>query len=347
MAAKTSLSEAKLSSLVSVSTQNHCSCRNQSTHHFHKRQITNQISSFSSIIMTTTTVRRTSTQCLRSSSSLLSSSRQAFLRHSHNQCHSTQHHQHNYRQPHHHHPHSLQRQSTFSVRHCISFWLLLSFGLLSRCAADSGLLEPCFGGIETFEKSAMYELESSVRPAGTLLQQEEQALTRDCISQCKQQPVCASFSLDYRKFHCAAFAEPSDRPSEQRSAGGAYTRLTRSNSSNFFEKLCLRGIERTEYERLCGLERLWAVERVPDAFLESFEHRRVTSVGSRADCARLCLLERSFTCRSADYDYTSRLCRLSREDRRSQPQAFRQQPGLGRDYLENQCASPGKKEGIG
>jgi hypothetical protein len=42
-------------------------------------------------------------------------------------------------------------------------------------------------------------------------------------------------------------------------------------------------------------------------------------------------------CRSAEFDESSSICRLSREDRRSQPAAFRRQPGSTVDYLENQC----------
>ena len=41
--------------------------------------------------------------------------------------------------------------------------------------------------------------------------------------------------------------------------------------------------------------------------------------------------------RSAEFDESQNVCRLSREDRRSQPSAFRRQPGSPVDYLENQC----------
>lgn len=39
---------------------------------------------------------------------------------------------------------------------------------------------------------------------------------------------------------------------------------------------------------------------------------------------------------SAEYEEKAQICRLSREDRRTQPMAFRRDGGLW-DYLENQC----------
>ena len=55
------------------------------------------------------------------------------------------------------------------------------------------------------------------------------------------------------------------------------------------------------------------------------------------DFFRLCLLEDDFECRSAEYDSDSKVCILSREDRRTQPEAFRNDV-FGVDYIENQCA---------
>ena len=40
--------------------------------------------------------------------------------------------------------------------------------------------------------------------------------------------------------------------------------------------------------------------------------------------------------RSAEYDESEQTCRMSREDRRTQPLAFRRDAGSW-DYLENQC----------
>ena len=57
--------------------------------------------------------------------------------------------------------------------------------------------------------------------------------------------------------------------------------------------------------------------------LEGFNHKEVNSIETRAECARLCLLEQEFPCRSAEYNADNRQCILSRDDRRTQPEAFR------------------------
>ncbi len=50
-----------------------------------------------------------------------------------------------------------------------------------------------------------------------------------------------------------------------------------------------------------------------------------------------CLFPPDFDCRSSEYDRDSSRCTLSREDRRTQPEAFRT-GAKGVDYVENQCA---------
>ena len=192
----------------------------------------------------------------------------------------------------------------------------------------------CFGGIETFEKVSMTDFDENYTPAGILLQQTDQALTRDCINLCKQQSTCLSFGLDYTKFRCAAYSINSV---------GRKSALVSTNATNFFEKVCYRGVTRDDYEKVCGIERLWTFERVQHAFLEGFVKIQLNNVASKSECAKACLMETSFTCRSADYDDQARICRLSKEDRRTQPQAFRVIKGSNREYIENQCAAPGKK----
>ena len=71
--------------------------------------------------------------------------------------------------------------------------------------------------------------------------------------------------------------------------------------------------------------------------LDGYDHKRKDGVESRKECARLCLLESEFQCRSAEYNSDAKLCILSREDRRTQPEAFRYNV-IGVDYIENQCA---------
>ncbi|KAK7068490.1 hypothetical protein SK128_019532, partial [Halocaridina rubra] len=120
-----------------------------------------------------------------------------------------------------------------------------------------------------------------------------------------------------------------------RTSVGRKGSLNSKQGTNFFEKVCLRGVD---YNRLCGVERLWAFERVLDAFLDGFDNDTIPNVDSRVECMRLCLIKTEFVCRSAEYDSIQRICRLSPEDRRTRPTNFRTSPGANVDYLENQCA---------
>lgn len=106
-------------------------------------------------------------------------------------------------------------------------------------------------------------------------------------------------------------------------------------------EVCLRdAVQKATFDALCG-DRLWAFERAKEGHLEGFVDREEHNVKDKEECAKMCLLEETFPCRSADYDEITKMCRMSREDRRSQPQAFRQVPGNSRDYLENQCSATG------
>ncbi|XP_064477576.1 uncharacterized protein LOC135391294 [Ornithodoros turicata] len=201
--------------------------------------------------------------------------------------------------------------------------------MLTLCAQPKACAaQNCFGGIETFEKTTGFAFSSSVS-GQTLLQQPDQALTRDCINLCKQQSQCLTFSLNYVGYRCASF---------NLNSVGRRELLVTSPSTNFFEKICFRGVQKTTFDALCG-DRLWAFERVKEGHLEGFVDKEEHNVKDKEECAKMCLLEEGFPCRSADYDEITKICRMSREDRRSQPQAFRQVPGNSRDYLENQCAA--------
>nr|XP_045584142.1 uncharacterized protein LOC123746573 isoform X2 [Procambarus clarkii] len=165
-------------------------------------------------------------------------------------------------------------------------------------------------------------------PSQPLLSKQDAAVTNECNSVCKNNPQCSAFSVDFSTSSCVSF----DRTSE-----GRRRSLVPREASNYYEKICLRGVD---YNRLCGQERLWAFERVLDAFLDGFDNKTIPNTDSRSECLKLCLTETDFLCRSCEFDITRRLCRLSREDRRTKPNAFVAAPGSSVDYIENQCARP-------
>ena len=53
-----------------------------------------------------------------------------------------------------------------------------------------------------------------------------------------------------------------------------------------------------EFDKVCNPERGWSFERVVDAQLDGHDHKRLDGIESRGECARLCLLEKDFDCRS-------------------------------------------------
>ncbi|KAF2354793.1 PAN/Apple domain [Trinorchestia longiramus] len=183
--------------------------------------------------------------------------------------------------------------------------------------------QQCLGGTISFEKTTGYDFSETSQ---TLLQQLDSSITSSCNQLCKDSSACQSFRVSYDDNVCVSFEVTSERRRNS---------LLPRRGNNFFEKVCLRGVN---YNAVCGSERQWAFERVPDAFLEGFDNKTIPSVDSRKDCSELCLTEQDFTCRSAEYDTTQRLCRLSQDDRRTQPGAFMSRPGVAIDYLENQCA---------
>lgn len=64
----------------------------------------------------------------------------------------------------------------------------------------------------------------------------------------------------------------------------------------------------------------------------------LTNISSKLQCQRHCLNEKEFSCRSAEYNYDKQICLLSRNDRRSLPEAFKKS-NENVDYFENQCIS--------
>lgn len=196
----------------------------------------------------------------------------------------------------------------------------------------------CFGGVETFEKIAATDYTGgSVPLVGVLLQQDNVALTRDCINLCKQQQRCISFSLDYRLSSCTSFADSTRRHRDH---------MQSSKTTNLFEKVCLKGISKQEFDHICGNERLWAFERIKDSFIDGFVEKELSNLVDREECAKACLTETGFICRSVDFDEVHRVCRLSKENRRTQPQAFVTVKDSQRDYLENQCAPSGESPSV-
>ncbi|KAF8778382.1 hypothetical protein HNY73_015112 [Argiope bruennichi] len=181
----------------------------------------------------------------------------------------------------------------------------------------------CPVGSTSFEKVAGSSLRSArLMPLykGT---QGEAAITKECLNRCRALSDCNSMLLSYTAQNCMKSTTTSE--------GRRSDVVTSSppSSTSYFEKICLTAPR-------CS--RLWTFERVIGYEISGFDDRTIPGVSTRLQCEELCLRERGFVCRSGEYDYAFQQCRLSSEDRRSQPSSFR--PAFGDvDYFENQCVT--------
>ena len=49
-------------------------------------------------------------------------------------------------------------------------------------------------------------------------------------------------------------------------------------------------VRQNQFDKLCNSERGWAFERIINGALEGYDHKKLDSVETRGECARLCLL---------------------------------------------------------
>ncbi|XP_050719660.1 uncharacterized protein LOC127000252 isoform X2 [Eriocheir sinensis] len=176
-------------------------------------------------------------------------------------------------------------------------------------------------GTETFEKVSRATLEG-VERAPPLFTYSGGAVTAGCLDRCRESRSCSGFVVDYSREACfplspvfpPAGPNPSPRPADY--------------PVSYFQKLCLTG-------PACG--KAWMLERVVGFEIDGYDDLVLTEVTSRVKCAELCLGERNLRCRSAEYHERDRVCRLSRQDRRTQPLSFRPSSSFVH-YIENQCA---------
>lgn len=87
-------------------------------------------------------------------------------------------------------------------------------------------------------------------------------------------------------------------------------------------------------ESVCS--RLWSFERVPNQSLRGLENAIIFTSNKEA-CLSACLSEVRFVCRSVEFNYVTKECRLSEFDRRSPGVYVHMVESQGVDYFENAC----------
>ncbi|KAL3230898.1 hypothetical protein MRX96_003553 [Rhipicephalus microplus] len=187
------------------------------------------------------------------------------------------------------------------------------------------ITEQCTLGVFTYEKMTGFVMRSAARTAIPLSSPGALGNTLECRQFCQMAGLdCPAFSVNYQNMRC----DKLDRNSQ-----GRTQELSPRAGENYFEKICLRGNFATACQgKAWAFERVLGLELVPTLYDKSFAH-----VQSRRDCEEYCLNEQTFDCRSAVYFDDTAECRLSRHDRRTQPDGVIKSSSPRINYLENQC----------
>ncbi|XP_015114772.1 uncharacterized protein LOC107039582 [Diachasma alloeum] len=148
--------------------------------------------------------------------------------------------------------------------------------------------------------------------AGTLMLTE-------CLEFCQANDSCQA--VNYETGLCVLFSSNADNNP------GALTQSQFPVFTIYAQKSCLA---------VKPCERAWCIDRVQGHRLQGHTKRSMTA-SSRQHCLELCLGERDFLCRSANYANASKVCELSDMDRLTMAGSNAFQTSKDFDFLENHC----------
>ncbi|XP_067008663.2 uncharacterized protein [Anabrus simplex] len=141
----------------------------------------------------------------------------------------------------------------------------------------------------------------------------------DCLEACQANDSCRA--VNYETGLCVLFSSHAD------TLPGALTRSQFPVFTIYAQKSCL-GVK--------PCERAWCFDRVQGYRLEGHAKKQHTA-NSRQECLELCLGEREFSCRSANFHNVTGECTLSDMDRLTVAGSGAFQVADEYDYLENNC----------
>ncbi|CAL1266420.1 unnamed protein product [Larinioides sclopetarius] len=146
----------------------------------------------------------------------------------------------------------------------------------------------------------------------------------ECLSYCRHNTSCRA--VNFETGLCVLFSSSaSDRPE-------ALTSSEFPVFTIYAQKICLQ-------EPPCNRE--WVFESVSNHELLERSRKSVTNVSSKEMCMGLCLKEKDFECRSANYHSQRQECQMSDVDRHSVHSSKFYVPAEdGTVYLENNCVDP-------
>ncbi|KAG8201943.1 hypothetical protein JTE90_027419 [Oedothorax gibbosus] len=146
----------------------------------------------------------------------------------------------------------------------------------------------------------------------------------ECLSYCRHNTSCRA--VNFETGLCVLFSSSAtDRPQALSSSQFPVFTI-------YAQKICLK-------ETPCNRE--WVFERVSNHQLLERSRKSVANVSSKEHCMGLCLVERDFECRSANYHTEKQECQMSDVDRHSVHSSKFYVPSEdGTVYLENNCVDP-------
>ncbi|CAM1310292.1 Uncharacterised protein g5409 [Pycnogonum litorale] len=156
------------------------------------------------------------------------------------------------------------------------------------------------------------------------------ALTNPCGKTCQRQLDCIAYTVNYTAGICFGYKRRIS----------ANFRIKKAPGVNLFQKICLTGVLKQTWERVCPSQPYWTFEKVPKHTLDVVYNRTAFNIQTREECMAMCIktqVNNEPVCRSATYSESARTCAMSTETRFTSPKEFRAQETT--DYLENQCSS--------
>jgi len=159
-------------------------------------------------------------------------------------------------------------------------------------------------GTETFDKLTGITLRNAAQIP--LFSSVGNTVTAECNNRCRASSDCPGFLINYERESCFRVDFNTDDRRDDL--------IPATSRVNYFEKVCLNAP---------ACEKAWIFERVPGFELAGYDDKVEKAILTRIECQELCLRDKALPCRSAEYDYTTFTCRLSKETRRSQPAAYR------------------------
>ncbi|CAL1275838.1 unnamed protein product [Larinioides sclopetarius] len=155
----------------------------------------------------------------------------------------------------------------------------------------------------------------------------------ECLGWCRDESECAAAAFSFVVNPLTPNQETTCQLQNETQANRPTAMSQRSVNTYFMVKLHLRT------DSVCN--RLWSFERVPNQSLRGLENAIIFTSNKEA-CLSACLGEVRFVCRSVEFNYVTKECRLSEFDRRSPGVYVHMVDSQGVDYFENACLQPDK-----